>query len=214
MSSDSFDSLRVGPISEGRGGEHRFRSSMQRELIVQQAHGRFHEAAVWGALFHASTAVAGVAPGTALSTTPPMTIYNPLNSGKLVSIQQVVLGYISGTLGAGTIVHAQVATQAGTLPTGGTELTPVPALLSNIRPSARVFQGATLVATPTIVRPSFVLGAGTAATAMLPSAEAVDDVDGGIIIPPGVAWCLQGVAAAGTTPLVLFGVAFEEITIP
>ncbi len=211
--SDDLDSLRVGPITEGRGNAHRFRSSMQRELVVQMARGRLHEAALWGNLFIASTAVAGVAPGTALSTTPPLAIYNPINSGKLVSIQQVFLGYVSGTLGGGSMVHAHVATQAGVAPTGGAELVPVPGLLSNIRPSARVYQGATLAAVPTIVRPSFVLGAGLASTATLPMPPAMDEVDGGIIVPPGVVWCFQGIAAAGTTPLVLIGVVYEELPI-
>lgn len=183
------------------------------EQIVADARGRFHEAASRGTLFHASTAVAGVAPGTALSTTPPMALWNPINSGKLLSIQQVFLGYVSGTLGGGSMVHGLVIGQT-TLPTGGAELTPQCGLLANVRGVARAFQGSTLIAAPTILKPSFVLGAGLATTAALPTAPAYDEVDGAIVVPPGAVWAFQGVAAAGTTPLVLIGASYEEVAIP
>jgi hypothetical protein len=42
-------------------------------------------------------------------------------------------------------------------------------------------------------------------------AVAVDDVSGEIQVPPGVALGLCGIAAAGTTPLVIFGISWEEI---
>lgn len=183
------------------------------EQIIAQAHGKYYEAASRGKLMTASTAVAGVAPGTALSTTPPMALWNPTNSGLLIALKQVFLGYVSGTLGAGSMLHAQVSGQTAA-PTGGTELTPVNNLLGTTRGTARAFQGSTVANTPTIVRASgIILGASLASTAALP-AIAMDEVDGSIVIPPGGCWAFQGLAAAGSSPLVLIGAVYEEIAIP
>ena len=200
---------RVGPIQAADGNEEVVRLGKFAEQIVSLLGGGQYEYASRGQLLHASTAVAGVAPGTALSTTPPMALWNPLNSGVLGVLQLVYLGYVSGTLGAGTMVHAQVVGQT-TVPTGGTELTPQTGLLSTARGKLRAFQGSTLAATPTILRPSAILGAGVTTTATFP-AVAVDEVAGAIVIPPGSCWVYQGVAAAGTTPLVLIGATYAEV---
>lgn len=204
---------RIGPGQSADGVPQPIRLGKTLEQILSQLHGRFYENASRGNLFFASTAVAGVAPGTALSTTPPMSVWNPPNSGVLVELLQVFLGYVSGTLGAGSIVHAGLIGQM-TVPTGGSELTPQSSIIANVRGKARAFQGSTLVGTPTILRPSLVLGAGLATTAELPKAPAYDEVDGSIVVPPGAVWAYNGVAAAGTSPLVLIGALYGEVPIP
>lgn len=206
-----LNELRVGHSQAGDGAQVAARAGRTGEQIISNLHGWYHEKTSRGGLFHVSTPVAGVAPGTALSTTPPMAIYNPMNSGVIVEILRVFLGYVSGTLGAGTMVHAFV--QQTTDPTAGTELVPRCGLLSGIKSKSRAFQGATLSAAPTIIRPSAIIGAGLASTATFP-AIAMDEVGSSIEVPPGAAWAYQGVAVAGTTPLVLIGVEFGEIIIP
>jgi hypothetical protein len=199
----------VGEVVTAPGTTRKFRLGRLAQLVISNVMGRYAESSLATRTFHASTAVAGVAPGTALSTTPPMVIWNPLNSGVNISINQVYVGYVSGTLGAGTLVHAFV--QQTTAPTGGTELVPVPGVLGSIKPKSRVFQGSTISAAPAIVRPSLIMGAALATTVAFPSAPAYDEVDGSIIIPPGTAWAYQMVGTAGTTPLVLIGVQYEEL---
>lgn len=199
----------VGPKFAGEGSLLPLRLSKTGAQVVTNAHGKYHEAAARGKLFIASIAVAGVAPGTALSTTPAFAIWNPVGSGILVSIKQIFLGYVSGTLGAGSMVHAMNVSQV-TAPTGGTELVAVPALLSGARGAARSFTGSTVSAATTLLRPSMSLGAGLASTAAFPSLV-MDEVDGGIVIPQGVVYAYQGVAAAGTSPLVMIGAVYEEI---
>lgn len=190
------------PLRLGRNGE----------VVSTQAHGQFHEAASRQNLYLGSIAVAGVAPGTALGTTPPFALWNPTGSGKILSIKRVHVGYVSGTLGAGSLLHAVVTAQPSA-PTGGTELTPANCFLGATRSTARLFTGSTVAATPTILRPSVVLNAMLASTATQPSM--VDDwVDGSIIVPPGMAYVLQAIAAAGSTPLVVLAALFEEITTP
>lgn len=203
---------RVGLVNVGDGVGAVIRLGKQADVIVSQLMGELYEAASRSKLFIASNAVAGVAPGTALGTTPPMTIHNPASSGILVAIREVVVSYVSGTLGAGTIAHAFCAQAAA--PTTGTELTPQGMPLGGAAGQAKAYTGSTVAATPTILRPAFNMGAALASSAEFAKEAAKDKVNGGIVIPAGYAYCLQGIAAGGSTPLVILAVVYQEITIP
>lgn len=113
--------------------------------------------------------------------------------------------------GGGSIVYGVVDVQV-TIPSGGTELTPRCSMIGFPRGVGRAFQGSTLAATPSILRPAFVLGAFVN-TAVVPPDPALDEVKGAIIVPPGTALCLQGIAAAGASPLVLLSLIYEEVPI-
>jgi hypothetical protein len=176
---------------------------------VQQAHAKYHDGTSRNRRYTACTGAAGVAPGTALSTTPPLVVWNPTNSGVLAVLDKVALGYISGTLGAGSIVAAFTPQQV-TLPSGGTLLVPQNNFLSNAKPSCTAHQGSTLTAAPTILRPLWIMGAALATTAFEPRPTEID-LEGSIVISPGCAYAMQGIAAAGTTPLVLLSATWEEV---
>ena len=178
-------------------------------LVTTNAHGFYSESVSQGAVMECSTAVAGVAPGTALSTTPPYFLWNPPASGKNLIVLKTAMGFVSGTLGGGSILMAAVTAQM-TVPTGGTELTPVATLIGAPRGVGRVFQASTVASTPTILRPIFSIGAFTGTTAQVP-VDTVDVIDGSIVIPPGSGICLQGLASAGTSPLVIFSMMWEEV---
>lgn len=180
-------------------------------VVVANTHGQFNESALQGAIMYATNLPAGVAPGTALSATPPLTLWNPPASGKNLSITKVSVGYVSGTLGGGNIALGQIPAQV-TVPSGGTEIVPSCSLIGFPRGVGRAFTGSTVASTPTIIRPVFNLGAFTAATALAPQ-DCDILVDGSIVVPPGAAVCLQGIAAAGTTPLVILGFTYEEIPV-
>jgi hypothetical protein len=49
------------------------------------------------------------------------------------------------------------------------------------------------------------------ATTAVPPWDTIDVVDGSLVLEPGSGVMLQGVAAAGTTPLVIFGMVWEEL---
>lgn len=204
---------RVGPGFAQDGSLVDPRMTKDLGAVVQDLHGRFYETTYRGNTFIASTGVAGVAPGTALSTTPPFTLYNPINSGFNLSIISASIGYISGTLGAGSIFYAVNTNTSQAAPTGGTVLTPICSLIGNTSaPRGKTFQGSTLAATPTILRDLIYLPAfAGGANAMAPPVR--DIVDGSIIIIPGASMSLQAVAGAGTTPLVTFAITWEEIPI-
>lgn len=203
---------RVGLVNVADGVGAVLRLGKQADLIVSQLMGELYEGASRGKVFSVCNAAAGVAPGTALGTAPPIAVHNPASSGILVAIREVTCGYVSGTLGAGTIVHAFAAQPSA--PTSGTELTPQGRPLGAAAGTAKAYTGSTIAATATILHPAFNLGAGLASTAELPKEAPKDNVKSGIVIPAGYVWCLQGIAAAGSTPLVIFGVVYQEITIP
>ena len=204
---------RVGPIQAADGSEEPLRLGREGQVVVGDGYGKYHEATSRGNVFSVSTAVAGVAPGTALSTTPPMALWNPQNSGYVISVLQASLGYVSGTLGAGTIAFAAVHSQT-TTPSGGSELTATNCnLIGNLgRPVARAWQGSTLASTPLIVRPAFILGAFLASTATI-APVLKDPLDGEFVIYPGGVLVMQGIAAAGSSPLVLFGLSWQEVAL-
>lgn len=176
-------------------------------LVVAQGSADLAEMVLQGIVMTAVNAVAGATPGTVLGTTAPLSLWNPPSSGKNLVVLHASIGYISGTLGAGAYVFA-TAPQA-TVPTG-TELTPINNLLGFPRGVGRAFTGANaLGATPTIVRPTFSFGAFVGG-AVLPQ-EIVDDVKGGIVVPPGNILVITGIGTAGTTPLVVHCIKYAEV---
>jgi hypothetical protein len=201
---------RVGENIAPDGVYNPIRLAKTGAVAVSQAHAKHAEAVSRGNVFFASNAVAGVAPGTALGTTPAFAIYNPPTSGVNLVMLRAYLGYVSGTLGAGTICLAQCAQTAA--PTSGAALTVQNALLAHPAGKATAYNGSTIAGTPTIVRPSFVLGAFVDSAAILP-APMVDDIDGEIIVPPGNCLVIQGVTAAGTAPKVIFAAMWEEVPV-
>ena len=201
----------VGPRNYTDGNEPDPRFGKQGEAIVGMAHGAYWEASSRHKLFVASNAVAGVAPGTAQGTTPPFALWNPPNSGVDLVIVRATLGYVSGTIGAGTLAWGW--NSQTTVPTTGTELTPLLTRIAAANGAGRAFTGSTITAVPAIVRPAFVLSAQAAATASPLAAAAVDFVDGEIVVPSSVVATLQGIAAAGTSPLVIISVTWEEVPV-
>lgn len=202
---------RTGLQSRSDGSIDGLRVDKTGAMTIVSAHPLYSEASLRSNMFMVSTAVAGVAPGTALSTTPPLCLLNPINSGVDLVILKTSVGYISGTLGAGSIVYAYYTPQA-TLPTSGAELTPVCTKIGQIKGAGRAYQGSTIVGTPLILRPAYNMGAFLATTAS-PLHMATDLVEGEIIVPPATVFVIQGVAGAGSTPLVMLAMVWEEMNI-
>lgn len=201
---------RVGARFLSDGNHEEARLGQHGDLIVAHGKGRLAEPSARSEIFVVSNAVAGVAPGTALSTTPPISLYNPFGSNRLLSILKVACGYVSGTLGAGLLAYAQVTDAAA--PTGGTDLTPVCGKLGVADVGvAKAGTGHTVDATPTIIRPSGInFGAFLASTAELPPVL-VDNVDGEITVGEGKTFVVEGIAAGGSSPLVIISIAYQEL---
>lgn len=172
------------------------------------AHPDYYEAVAAGSVYSAQTAVAGVAPGTALGTTGAFTLANPAGSGVDLIIIEGTMGYVSGTLGAG-VVTWNVNNDNDAAAVTGTAITEVNMKLGGRDGVGRALTTSTLPVAPTPIRPFCSLGASLASTAAVPS-TVKDRVDGLIVVPPGTSVTLHATAAAGTSPLVVFGMTWME----
>jgi hypothetical protein len=180
------------------------------EQIVGMAHGKYYEPASRGFLWGACEQGTGVAPGTALGTTAMGVLYNPANSGFRLAIKKVNVGYISGTLGAGTLYHCVLNTLTQAAPSGGTVLTNLCADVGGGFTSVAVARAGATVVQPVAYRPFVTLNAMLATTATNP-VDLWEDLDGEIVLEPGTSYQLQAVAAAGTSPKLTFGFSWEEV---
>lgn len=167
----------------------------------------YFEATRDGDVFSATTAVTGVAPGTAIGTTAAYTLQNPAGSGVNLVIIETRMGYISGTLGAGTVnyLYNGPTTTAAT----GTAITIVNGKLDGDTSAARAYTTATIVS-PTLLKPFCSLQASLASSVTQPW-NVKDEVRGSIIVPPGANLSLHATAAAGTSPLVIFSMTWMEV---
>lgn len=200
----------VGERTVQDGTENALRTARTGELIASDGKGRYSELAERGRLFVSATGAAGVAPGTALATTPPLSIWNPPSSQVALHMIRARIGYLSGTIGSGSMVLAQLGIPQTSTPSGGTPITPRNTR-TGLSGTAQGFQGSTIAAVPSILFPLLSLTAFTAATAMVPIVPGDIDLGGEVVVPPGGVVALQGIAAAGTTPLVLLGLMWAEL---
>ncbi|HVT61986.1 MAG TPA: hypothetical protein VHD33_00660 [Legionellaceae bacterium] len=199
-----------GRVGLADGSDNELRLGRNGELVTLQGGPDYWENLIRGATFMASTGTAGIAPGTALSTSPPFVLYNPPNSGIVVGVLDAEVGFVSGTLGAGNIVLAQISGQS--LTSLGTILTPSTSNLigASVMPQAKALQAPTLSATPTLMKNLWYTGAFVTNTTQY-MGQAVKEFKGMVGLLPGGAICMQEVGAAGTTPLVMFSMSWVEI---
>jgi hypothetical protein len=208
----------VGPTYGGDGTTPPGRQGKTGEATVGQAHGKYYESASRGLIAFAQDA-AGVATTTSISTTCILCLYNPLNSQRRLAVGKVSLGYFSGTLGAGPVYHCVNPMISGianpTAPTGGSLLTSYWSDVFNVSlasaPVGIVRTGATVVA-PVVYRHFCSLGAALASSVAF-VIQALEDLDGEIVLEPGGIYQLQSICAAGSTPKVTPGISWEEAPI-
>ncbi len=196
------------------------RESKTASQVVGLAHGKYYEAASRGNLYAAATQ-SSVAVSTALSVTCPFTLYNPLASGKWLAIKRATFAQgATGTFGTGGLFHCvytikgPVASQSGTAPVvgGGAVVTPVNCLIGTANSAVGlVFQAGTLNAAPVALYPMVNMSEVAAGTIGDNSIVNFEDVNGAIVLQPGAGWALEGISAAGSSPLAFFGVVWEEI---
>ena len=180
------------------------------------AHQEHYEAVSRGRVFSACSAAAGVAPGTSLGTTGAFTLHNPLNSGfnLVILTASCVLPYKATqvTLGAGTIFWTTHAGVAVVNPTG-TAIIVRPNLLGNSAQGvALAFENST-VATQIPLRPFAHFGAIVSDTTATDPFMMIDHVNGEFIVGPGFSIGLNGITAAGASPILQFGMSWEEVPI-
>jgi hypothetical protein len=180
-------------------------------LVVGSAHADYHEATFRGRVFHACTAVSGVAPGTALGTTSAFYLHNPIGSGVVLSIIHASMGYLSGTFGAGSVYYTTHAGVAVASPTG-TAITTRNGLIGGNGASVGLAFTTATVTTQVALRPVWNFGPFLASS-VLGISPMTDYPDGDIVVPPGYGLGIHSIATAGTSPLCLIGMSWEEVPV-
>lgn len=194
---------RAGQSLVTDGARELVRLTRSRALAVADAHGRWVEPVLRGNVFTAM--VAAVAPGTALGTAPPLALWNPPGSGKILAPIWLDVGFVSGTLGAGHLCAAWAAQSAA--PSGGSELVVTNNLLAATKGSGRAWSGSTVT---TGIQLGSLVTLGTTPTT--PNLQPCTlELAGRYLVQPGTYLAFQGIAATGTSPLVSLGLSWEEL---
>lgn len=180
----------------------------------QQAHGKYFEAAVRNALFSVSNAVTGAAILTGLAAVPPILLSNPIGSGKRLALKKVSIAYVSGTMGAGCFWHS-VYSNLAAAPVVGAGATITPVCLGGNNGAKSVANAFTTPTSPATALGLWPIGSifaelATTANGLQPL---IEDVDGAIVLGPSDSYAVNYVGTAGTSPIIVCGIVYEELPI-
>lgn len=207
---------RVGPVITQDGAVNPARSDKTGSIVIQDAHGRFAEAALRGRLFSGGMTLTSISnatftTGTLTATcTPIIGVWNPMGSGKNSLILQARLQLITTALatptGPGGLVWATSTNQSAltlgitplnrfSLATGGSQTKVFANIaLTGLSGSLVVQEGSGFSTYPTNVT-----AAETAAGFMPAAPGGIENIDGGFNVPPGGILVLL----ATTTPVAI-----------
>lgn len=200
------------PTSAANAATPSLRGEPTGGLVDQPAHLKYVEPTRVGAMYTASSVNTGVTIASlTLTTTAPTALNNPTGSGVNVFLKSLTMGYVSGTLGTGQfflVGHANA-----TAPTG-TAATYINSMLIGNTTTAKCLPtySSTVAASGKVIRNLWV-STPILATSVVTPFELMADFDGSVGIMPGSSVSLQGITAAGTSPLAVFTWVWEEVTI-
>lgn len=183
------------------------RYTQDRSLVVSQSFPRLLEATLRDQVFHAAMVAAGVTPGTVIGTAASAVLYNPAGSQVHAVLTSVRIGVVSGTIGQGFLALG-LSKNILTAPTGSA-MTVTPGKHGGATPpKCSALYTATLAVTPALVDILHDLGVTQS------NAQANEmKLDGDRILEPGNAWSFEEVAAAGTTPKLIYAFSWLELPI-
>jgi hypothetical protein len=207
---------KAGPQLSADGTLNNVRLGKTGEMVVGHAHGRYYESAVRGNLWTLSTAAAGVTVAaanvfSASAGSPIVWVFNPVTSGKNMVITRANLLVASGTLGAGGFVWGFIAPNAGVTAAGGNGAINNQSFLTG-GSIAKTFTGSALTGAGAGSLLRFVGGPTTGAAAANQNLTIQEDTQGDLICPPGGVIGIFA-AAAGTSPIVMASMTWEEVPI-
>jgi hypothetical protein len=215
-----YSGIRVGPQTLADGvPQASARGSKEGALITANLAGYYEEAVARGQMFSltlnaiTTTINAGNIVAAAAAAATQFALFNPVGSGKNLVLIEFGLGYISGTAPAGPVFHGYIAN----IPTSAAAGTILSNLLgggasSVAKPNASA-AGVTLTSglAPVTHKVANFANTATAAAAAFP-VGAVEQIDGKLVVPPGVGW-LPLFSGAGTTALIGLSVTWREVAI-
>jgi hypothetical protein len=193
---------RVGPDTLADGTEAPVRMGKTAELVFTELHGRFYEQTVRGAVFSGGMGLTSISNATytvggiGATTTPVAGVYNPSTSSVNVVVLQAVLSVVMTALqatGPGGFVWAtSIANPA--ISTGAVPFNRRTLAASGSQAKDMTNVALTGITNNVAVRGASALGGGsayniallgTAAGFLTEQVAAVENLDGGIIVPPG-----------------------------
>ena len=225
--------MRAGPpgnLGNSEGTVATGRISRIAALITADAQGRYYEQASRGNIFSLSllatsaSATAGQLNGAAAAAATQFMIWNPLGSGKNLSLLKFGLGVVSsGNLTATTgiqvfhswcIAPTNATTVATPIQCNNTALAPQCAARAWTSAAGAAVAGNSILQFIRQADLSFT-SSGAAPVVNLMGMKAIEYIDGDIVIPPGVAWVPTFNAGAGSSTTLYFGysITWEEIPI-
>ena len=198
---------KVGKQELNKGAVSNLRMGRSGELIVSQGHAHHKEAVTAGNVWiGANLGGTPVTTQAGLSaTTPALTLYNPTGSGVNLVLQSITIDITTSPAAASGIMLAYNLSNAAA-PTLTTLANVTNALLTkNGQPIGQCARVSTLAAAPLACR---FLGGVTGASA-IGGLQLIDNMEGEIILPPGVAVSIQTTAALAC----LCSITWEEVPI-
>ena len=216
---------RVGPTFGGSGTAAPLRGTITGAQVVSDAHGRFQEAALQGNLYTfglsntALVAANAIATGLTATAQPVIGVWNPLTSGKNLVILQanvIVTTVANSAVAPGGFMWVSSVTN-GAITTGSTPINCKTLVASgSVAKSYAVSTALTgLTVNLAVLRAAAIApfnAAGAATAVSLLQGNAVDNVDGSIVVPPGgVVGIMNQVST--TTCSVSVSLLWEEIPV-
>jgi len=213
---------KVGEVVAGDNTVATARFSKNGSLIMGNGQGYYYEATSRGKIFSlvlaawTTTINAGNIVAAAAAATTQFALWNPVGSGKFLSLIKFAVWPISGTAPIPPVTHSALTT-APTI--ASVALTPIQCnnvgmASSSVARCMSSAAGAALTGGSALVyirAADLYITAGTAAN--LQGGKATEYIDGDIVLPPGTGWVPTWVAA-GSTFLGGYSVTWEEVTIP
>lgn len=190
-----------------------------REQYTAELHGKHYYAAKRGRLFVATSLTGGIALIVSATTGGHPTLWNPAGSGRNISIKRLTLGYVSGTMAAGSLAWNTTIDAGSVAATGSPILTFTAVAVRSALAGGAVDAKAlwspatnTFTAAPALYYTSGLSVFAALATTAVAPAPMEEDYDGMLNIAPGTALSLVSQQTT-TTALFRVTVIFEEIDI-
>ena len=205
----------VGPQVLQDGAPSAARLGRSSELIVTELHGKYYEQTYRGNIFWATMSAGVIFPAPGATASNPMTLANPLGSGKnlsLISFDMVVTVLVGTPLTGLYGLYINKVPQAAAVT--GTPLAPQAGLIGGPANSVALpLTTSTVPTAPTLLLPfgQKITGEVAAAGSMLNNPSFHLDFDGKIILAPGTAITPQQTIADTTNATVLCAFCWEEI---
>lgn len=217
MSGYYYD-FQVGRAKVADGAYSPGRLDANRNVAVTDAHGDYHDAAVAGNVYSlylnatSSTVAAGNIEAAAAAASTQFAIWNPANSGYVLSLLKFGVGIISGTPTGGAVTHSLSIGHSISIASAGTVINHktgakggcIAGYLTSAAGSALTGS----VALNTLRVANFASTATAQATAGV--VTGLEGIDGDIVLYPGMAW-VPTWRGAGTTLLNNYSITWEEV---